>query len=60
MDIRPAHTSWSDVEGDRRLDLLIWKPALDDFVTSDSLSSGDGSVHTLEPPLTKQQQELIQ
>ena len=53
MDVKPAYISWREVDDARGLDLLIWRPYTDGFIASAFVSSGDGRLHTLEPPLTK-------
>ena len=54
MDVRPAYVSHQDVDGIRGRELLIWKPdgATDMKLTaSEYVSSSDGKLHALNPPL---------
>ena len=57
MDVRPASVSWKNIDGKRGRDLLIWipdGPTGQHHTASVYLSSGDGTLHTLIPPLQRQ------
>ena len=58
MDVRPASVSWKNIDGKRGNDLLIWRPegpTGQHHTASVYLSSGDGTLHTLIPPLERGQ-----
>ena len=58
MNVRPASVSWKNIDGKRGNDLLIWRPdelTGQHHIASVYLSSEDGKLHKLIPPLERGQ-----
>ncbi|MCA9918650.1 MAG: hypothetical protein KC445_11900 [Anaerolineales bacterium] len=54
-DIRPGYVSWQNVDDHWRRDLVIWLPTYDgNLLASAYVSSEDGRLHPLDPPLQRQ------
>lgn len=58
MNVRPASVSWKKIDSKRGRDLLIWRPdgpTGQHHTASVYLSSDDGKLHKLIPPLERGQ-----